>query len=131
MNTYIVRPGGIVMAERNFAAWYEWMWSHDDNPFEDGGRRVAETDILIAPPLGTARVSTVFLGIAHGFRGTGLPILFETMVFGDPRHPDYQERYCTVEEAHAGHARAVELVTSAVPTLKNCTPFQAITVPSA
>ncbi len=55
-------------------------------------------------------ISTVFLGIDHNFFG-GPPVLFETMIFGGP-HDEYQERYCTWEEAEAGHARAVELVKS-------------------
>lgn len=53
-------------------------------------------------------VSTVFLGIDHGFGG--LPMFFETMIFGG-RHDGYQKRYATIEEAKAGHARAVALAT--------------------
>ena len=55
------------------------------------------------------RVSTVFLGSDHGF-GSGSPVLFETMMFdaeGDTAHDEYQERYCTWEEAEEGHRRAV------------------------
>ena len=59
------------------------------------------------------RISTVFLGIDHSFGG--VPILFETMIFGGV-HDDYQERYCTWIEALAGHKRAVELVNE---TLNN------------
>ena len=51
------------------------------------------------------RVSTVWLcGIEHGFC-EGKPVLFETMVFA----PDALvcERYCTEEEALAGHKAQV------------------------
>lgn len=55
------------------------------------------------------RVSTVFLGLNHNF-GPGDPILFETMIFGG-EHDEYQDRYCTLEQAMAGHAKAVAMVT--------------------
>lgn len=53
-------------------------------------------------------VSTVFLGLNHAWRD-GPPILFETMIFGGP-HDRYQERYCTWDEAVAGHQRAIEMI---------------------
>jgi hypothetical protein len=56
--------------------------------------------------IGTAVVSTVFLGLDHNF-GIGPPILFETMIFDKRRPRDYMERYSTIEEAQRGHARAV------------------------
>jgi hypothetical protein len=52
-------------------------------------------------------VSTVFLGLDHGFGGK--PLWFETMIVGGPLD-DSQERYTTIEEAEAGHARWVALV---------------------
>lgn len=91
-------------------------------------------------------VSTVFLGIDHGYSAIfselhdanphlprPLPTLFETMVFppgyfarsrerwaayrageelpDDPRdRREYQARYCTLDEAEAGHAHVVEIV---------------------
>lgn len=71
--------------------------------FESNSRRVAE-DII-----GDTRISTVFLGIDHSFWG-GIPILFETMVFGG-EHDGYQERYCTWEQAEKGHQGVIELVS--------------------
>lgn len=53
-------------------------------------------------------ISTVFLGIDHGFAGNA-PMLFETMVFGGPDN-QYQERYSTWEQAEKGHQRAVNMV---------------------
>lgn len=52
-------------------------------------------------------VSTVFLGLDHGYRPGDPPIVFETMVFGGPFDQD-QERYATWDEAVAGHARWVK-----------------------
>jgi hypothetical protein len=67
-------------------------------------RRVAVDEI------GDVRVSTVFLGLDHGYGGP--PIIFETMIFGGP-HDKYQERYSTWQEAEEGHRRAVVLVKQA------------------
>lgn len=51
------------------------------------------------------RVSTVWLGLDHNF-GQGLPLIFETMVFG-PDELDCQ-RYSTEDEACAGHQAMIE-----------------------
>lgn len=58
---------------------------------------------------GEVLVSTVFLGIDHGWRSP-VPVLWETMIFGHPDFTDYQERYATREAAMEGHAKAVHLV---------------------
>jgi hypothetical protein len=71
--------------------------------FEKESRLVAHTLIE------GVKISTVFLGLDHRWKNEGLPILFETMIFGG-KHDQYQERYCTWEEAEAGHLRAVERV---------------------
>lgn len=62
-------------------------------------RHVAQTDL---GPLG--HVSTVWLGLDHGFSFVdgGPPVIFETMIFGGPLD-QYQERYCTVQQAMNGH----------------------------
>lgn len=53
------------------------------------------------------RISTVFLGMDHGFGGPSL--WFETMIFGGA-HDHYQKRYSTWEEAEIGHQKALEMV---------------------
>lgn len=56
-------------------------------------------------------VSTVFLGINHNWSSVrSIPILFETMLFdtGDEWEGETQWRYCTYEEAVAGHKETVE-----------------------
>lgn len=75
--------------------WGKFMMKHD--------RIVKQTHI--SKDVG---VSTVFLGIDHGF-GSGEPVLFETMIFGG-EHDGYQQRYRTWEEAEKGHQRAIELI---------------------
>jgi hypothetical protein len=64
-------------------------------------RRVGQREYI-----GVYEVSTVFLGIDHGFSG-GAPLLFETMVFGDGPRDGEQYRYATWDEAEAGHKRVV------------------------
>lgn len=57
---------------------------------------------------GAVEVSTVFLGIDHGF-GRGQPILYETMIFGGS-HDEEQWRYPTKAEAEAHHKEVVALL---------------------
>lgn len=90
--------------------WVRW--------FETADRQVAETEI------GEFRVSTVFLGIDHGYGDRDAPVLFETMVFGEPVETDffgkrrmsretldYQPRYCTYDEAEEGHRAMCDEIT--------------------
>lgn len=55
-------------------------------------------------------VSTVFMAMEHGRDLRGRPILFETMVFGGPRD-GLQQRYCTWQEAEAGHESMLWVLT--------------------
>jgi len=79
--------------------WSEWMFDRRD-------RHVAETTI------GEVWISTVFLGLDHNYHDIGEPILFETMCFVDGESADTLmfARYCTWEDAEAGHAAAVAVV---------------------
>ena len=84
--------------------WAQW--------FESSKRHVRQTGITYkvhGVREGTASISTVFLGLDHNW-GTGPPVLYETMIFGvdDSEIDDYQERYCTWEEAETGHKIAIE-----------------------
>lgn len=80
----------------NLLKWARW--------FERADRVVQKTRV------GRLEVSTVFLGTDHRFGGNGPPLLFETMIFGG-QHDEFQERYSTWEEAEAGHAMAVAIVS--------------------
>jgi hypothetical protein len=78
------------------------VWSAE---FEKLDNRVVAKTVV-----GGTLVSTVFMGIDHNFREEGPPVLFETMVFGDDETCDIdlgQWRYCTWEEAEAGHRAVV------------------------
>ena len=56
-------------------------------------------------------VSTVWLGLDHSY-DEGPPLIFETMAFCDGPLDQEQRRYQTREQARAGHAEMVELITS-------------------
>lgn len=67
---------------------------------DDTKRIIAKTNI------GDAHISTVFLGLDHGFNLDDWPVLFETMIFGG-KHDQLQIRYHTLEEARLGHEAIV------------------------
>ncbi len=56
-------------------------------------------------------VSTVWVGMDMGFT-RGLPIIFETMVFGYGDWDQFQTRYATEKEALIGHDQIVVLIQS-------------------
>lgn len=68
-----------------------------------------ENKVVAKDEINGVKISTVFLGMDHGFFGK--PLLFETMIFGG-EHDMYQERYSTYEQAEKGHKVAVDLVKS-------------------
>ena len=74
--------------------------------FDSIDRRVALTTIV--NDKSEIQVSTVFLGIDHGF-GDGPPILFETMAFENGEDKLVQ-RYLTWEDAEKGHKRMVKQI---------------------
>lgn len=60
--------------------------------------------------VGDKLVSTVFLGLDHGFGSK--PALFETMVFGADGLEEDCQRYETFEQAKKGHSRWVRKTMS-------------------
>lgn len=88
--------------------WAAWL--------EGADRNVAKTELED----GTL-VSTVFLGMDHGFAGS-TPLLYETMIFPDMKkaegerrfHESYCARYATKAEALAGHELAVRIAKGEV-----------------
>jgi hypothetical protein len=68
----------------------------------------------------TLAVSTVWLGVNHNFTADGPPLIFETMVFGDPPLAENAcWRYATEDEARRGHEKAVEALRFARLTNQN------------
>jgi len=70
--------------------------------FQDSEKRiVARTEI------GNITVSTVFLGVDHGWGPRSEGLVFETMVFGYDGNEHMTTRYRTWEEAENGHNKIV------------------------
>lgn len=102
---YVLDEDGRPLPCSDVSAWSAWAFPND--PAESIRRRsVAQTRIRKF-----VSVSTVFLAIDHGWGMRHAPVLWETMIFGGP-HDGYQDRYCTREDAEAGHWEAVRLARS-------------------
>lgn len=100
MGYYKLIDGKIVPCN-DLMEWAQWSETH-------------RMDFHLQDIIGDARISTVFIGLDHGFIMGGPPVIFETMVFGG-LHDDHQRRYCTIEEARTGHARVVNAVRTGEP----------------
>lgn len=111
---YMLDESGTPQPCANVLAWAAW--------FETADRIVAQTEV------GRYEVSTVFLGVDHGFGHTSRPVLWETMVFGRPyvhrktgvlmrsvvpRFIGGALRYSSRADAELGHAETVALVKEA------------------
>ncbi|MFE0101222.1 hypothetical protein [Streptomyces sp. NPDC059009] len=78
-------------------------------------KRIGLTEVASRDRSAVHHVSTVWLGLDHGWGTEGL-LLFETMVFGEGSWSDQDcRRYATELEARIGHAETVELVAATVP----------------
>lgn len=56
-------------------------------------------------------ISTIFIGLCHNYiPHSGIPIVFETMIFDESQHAIYQKRYSTWKEAEEGHEEAIEWI---------------------
>ncbi len=100
MKYMYVLDGHEPVLEHDLMKWARW--------FETADRTVRRTEH------GNMMVSTVFLGLDHNFDDDGPPVLFETMVFTGNETGDWDMvRYCTWDEAEAGHLRMCESVFGA------------------
>jgi hypothetical protein len=99
MNQHAILKDKIVIPintrdEAGLIRWFSWL--------ENADRVIAKTQF--SPEV---LVSTVFLGINHGFGER--PLWFETMVFGGA-FDGYLDRYETWEQAFKGHQHVLDLV---------------------
>lgn len=83
----------------NLMEWAEWL----ENA---GQKKIVQQDYI-----DDNFISTVFLGLDHGFGMSSEPLIFETMVFsGNPGKDIYCDRSTTWKEAVKGHKRAIQWV---------------------
>lgn len=80
--------------------------------FEDPDYKVVQQDRLTYRDPDDVLVSTVWLGLDHGFGASDAPLIFETLVFAPDDFPlqDHMERYFTEQEAQAGHLDILDRV---------------------
>jgi len=94
LEKYILKEHEVVVA-KNLMEWALWV--------EETDRQVKLTYI------GDVRISTVFLALNLNYNNEGLPLVFETYVFGGVKD-GYIERYVTWNGAEEGHDRIVDMV---------------------
>ena len=95
MNNRAILVDGKVVTGIGLSKWGSWM----KNPEHRYASKTVVKD---------SEVSTVFLGLNHGYV-PDVDLWFETMVFGGPMDQE-QERYTTLEQAKAGHERMIQRV---------------------
>lgn len=99
-----------------------WYMETDDGVYEEMdyakmGEYQREHRIIQQDKVGTFFISTVWLGLDHGY-GEGEPHIYETMIFDEseegPSYPDwpdmYQERYSRWKSALKNHRRVLKVV---------------------
>lgn len=92
---YMLDENHNIITTDNVIEWAQWFE-------ENNAKRIVQQD-----PIDDLWISTVFMGIDHGFTNGGMPILFETMVF-DKNHDEIDMvRYATWDEALQGHKDTV------------------------
>jgi len=112
----------------NLILWHNWYYLDDDGEskacecFNDMRRKwIFEGDTMGFNPIyrvghdmiGRYSVSTVFLGLDHGW-GSGPPILWETMIFGNGMFDNWADRASGKREnADVMHRLTVEMVKTA------------------
>ncbi|OFB37957.1 hypothetical protein BA059_16810 [Mycolicibacterium sp. (ex Dasyatis americana)] len=87
--------------------WYDTTKHGNKYSSTMSNKRVACTVV------GDIVVSTVWLGLDHEHY-TDVPIIFETMTFGEPWN-NKMERYSTEEDAMRGHLRVLERLRAGKP----------------
>lgn len=100
----------------NLMTWARWLEAASKMPGPQGqptAKHVAYDD------LGAVRISTVFIGMDHGF-GQG-KLWFETMVFAADTFRELDgmmQRYATYEQAEAGHKFLLAVAKGEVSKLR-------------
>lgn len=101
LNHFVMDKQGRVILEPDLLAW----------AMQQGNNKA-----IAATAIGHYWVSTVFLGLDHGFMCR--PLFFETMIFNQEKkeegrllgEDEGQRRYTTIDEARAGHADMVAML---------------------
>ena len=98
MGWYYDREGREITMEE----WSGLFGTHDY-------QRIVKTEVEFPGTGQEVTVSTVWLGLDHGW-GSTRPVIFETMIFGLGEEYEPQFRYSTEDEAREHHLVCVELL---------------------
>lgn len=90
-------------------SWKAYLALYEPREGETRDEARARVKRVAADTIGDLWVSTVWMGLDHSW-GSGPPLIFETMVFGDGPWGDWQDRYASEAEALAGHQRIVAAI---------------------
>lgn len=101
---YILDENKNVILEPDLQVWAKQF----DSPHKRVVKKTFGRVKIDGEDAGEVEISTVFLGIDHGFGET--PLLFETMIFGSPLD-EYQTRCSTWQQAEAMHQQAINTLT--------------------
>ena len=108
---YTLDSSGRIHPEPDFVTWGQW--------YATANRQIALNE------LNSIHVSTIFLGIDHGFGFHDQPILFETMTFGPEPWDGQQWRYATMGAALQGHHIVVKAIKHDLdPSMINIPEYQ-------
>lgn len=112
---YILDADGNPQPEPNLVKWAKWYGKYK--------RQIAQDYV------GKVHISTIFLALDQSFPffSPQRPILWETMIFDADHgeHDCYIQRYTSLEDALAGHKKAVEMVKNTNQRRTDAHPDQA------
>lgn len=100
---YILNDRGEPELCGDLITWARWFEAASEN----GARKVARDRV------GNCEVSTVFLGLDHNFEDGGLPVLWETMVFGGELNGEADRCSGNRIDAERMHKKMVDYVRRA------------------
>lgn len=112
MDTYILE-GTNFRKSRNAMEWAKYMETASTDPYH----RHVGRDFFYINDVEYCNLSTVFLGIDHNYANSGVPILFESMIFGGGDLDESMERYPTWETAASGHLQICARITKRINSL--------------
>lgn len=100
MSYYILDENNKPIKSNNVLQWAAWFEGETNRiVVQDRFKDIDDNEVL---------VSTVFIGVDVMDEPNHAPYLWETMIFGG-EHDQYQDRYCTYDDAVEGHKKALRI----------------------
>ena len=116
MNYYTLTEDLLPVRCENYDSYFDW---HNTMPESSAWyqRKTGVGFTVALDEIGDERISTVYLGMDHGFgiNGEEGPILWETMVFPET---EVCERYRSHAEALEGHRKIVQEIKASTAAMR-------------